>query len=151
MDILELFKITSYVSGHFLNDPQKLEGLRPNPSVAEKWCLGQWAVFFGFVCDLPTAQCLENRPTAIPGACICVIVLPQSPSEMTDTHIEQHKRTGLDLFCRNLEGLGASGMGALTYLLAAIALPGKSKREVQRGTAAKMVKSLQKLRVGKQG
>lgn len=114
MDILELFKITSYVSGHFLNDPQKLEGLRPNPSVAEKWCLGQWAVFFGFVCDLPTAQCLENRPTAIPGACICVIVLPQSPSEMTDTHIEQHKRTGLDLFCRNLEGLGASGMGALT-------------------------------------
>lgn len=147
MDIVELFKITSYVSGHFSADPQKLEGPRPNPSVAEKWCLGQWAVFFGFVSDLLTTQCLENRPAIIPGACICVIVLPQSPCEVTDAHAEQHKRTGPN---QEAGGFGKVRDGS-TCLLAAIRRPGKSKREAGRGMAAEMTKCLQTLRVGRQG
>lgn len=82
-------------------------------------------MFFGFVCDLLTAQSLENSPTGISAAQVCMIVPPQSPSEMTDTRTGQHKRTGPNwdpgLF------LGASGGGS-TCRSAGIMFPGKSKR-----------------------
>lgn len=42
--------------------------------------LGQWVVFFGFVCELLTAPSLENRPTGILVACICVIGPATEPS-----------------------------------------------------------------------
>ena len=42
--------------------------------------LGRWVVFFGFVCDLLAAQSLENRPSSIPVARICVILPATEPN-----------------------------------------------------------------------
>lgn len=98
-------------------------------------------MFFGFVCDLLTAQSLENRPTVIPVAGVCVVVPTTEPIGT------QHGAAQGDRHQSGSWGAPGEVGDRSTWLSAGIVFPGQG-----RGEAAEMAKRLLKQELkGKDG